>query len=88
LNGNANREETTFWLDSFTYLRLKNIQLGYNIPVTWTKKVGISNFRIFASTENLATWTKFRGLDPEKAGNKSDAYPLNKAYSLGINIGI
>ncbi|KAA0988735.1 SusC/RagA family TonB-linked outer membrane protein [Dyadobacter aurulentus] len=88
LNGNANREETTFWLDNLSYLRVKNIQLGYNLPVVLTKKLGISNFRIFASTENLATITKFRGLDPEKAGNKSDAYPLNKSYSVGINIGI
>ncbi|WP_082489314.1 TonB-dependent receptor [Dyadobacter sp. Leaf189] len=88
LSGNANREETTFWLDNLSYLRVKNIQLGYNLPITLTKKLGISNFRVFASTENLATITKFRGLDPEKAGNRSDAYPLNKSYSVGINIGI
>jgi TonB-linked SusC/RagA family outer membrane protein len=88
LNGNANREETTFWLDDLSYLRVKNIQLGYNLPVTLTKKLGMTNFRIFASSENLATITKFRGLDPEKAGNRSDAYPLNKSYSVGINIGI
>ncbi|WP_439559644.1 SusC/RagA family TonB-linked outer membrane protein [Dyadobacter sp.] len=88
LNGNANREETTFWLDNLSYLRVKNIQLGYNLPITLTKKLGINNFRVFASTENLATITKFRGLDPEKAGNRSDAYPLNKSYSVGINIGI
>ncbi|MHA4741955.1 SusC/RagA family TonB-linked outer membrane protein [Dyadobacter sp. MSC1_007] len=88
LNGNANREETTFWLDDLSYIRLKNVQLGYNLPAMLTKRIGISNFRIFASTENLATFTKFRGLDPEKAGNRSDAYPLNKSYSLGINIGI
>ncbi|MCE6991401.1 TonB-dependent receptor [Dyadobacter sp. CY323] len=88
LNGNANREETTFWLDNLSYLRVKNIQLGYNLPVTLTKKLGMTNFRIFASSENLTTITKFRGLDPEKAGNKSDAYPLNKSYSVGINIGI
>jgi hypothetical protein len=88
LNGNANREETTFWLDNLSYLRVKNIQAGYNLPITLTKKLGMTNFRIFASSENLATITKFRGLDPEKAGNRSDAYPLNKSYSVGINIGI
>jgi TonB-linked SusC/RagA family outer membrane protein len=88
LNGNANREETTFWLDDLSYLRVKNIQIGYNVPNVLLKKIGLSSFRVFASTENLATITKFRGLDPEKAGNKSDAYPLNKSYSVGINIGI
>jgi hypothetical protein len=42
--------------------------------------------RIFGSGENLFTATKFRGLDPEKEGNASDAYPLNRSYSLGINV--
>ena len=88
LGGSANREETTFWLDNLAYLRVKNVQLGYTLPAALLRKIGISNFRIFASSENLATFTKFRGLDPEMDGNKSDAYPLNKSYSVGINIGI
>jgi TonB-linked SusC/RagA family outer membrane protein len=88
LAGNANREETTFWLDDMSYVRLKNIQLGYNVPKTLLRKVGLSTVRIFGSTENLGTLTRFRGLDPEKEGHKSDVYPLNKSYSFGINIGI
>jgi TonB-linked SusC/RagA family outer membrane protein len=88
LNGNANREETTFWLDNLNFIRFKNLQIGYNVPATVLRKIGINNFRVFGSTENLATFTKFRGLDPEMAGNRSDAYPLNKSYSVGINIGI
>jgi len=88
LGGNANREETTFWLDDLSYLRLKNIQLGYNLPKKWLRIVGLESLRIYGSAENLATFTKFRGLDPEKLANASDAYPLNKSFSLGINIGI
>ena len=84
----GNREETTFWLDNLSYLRLKNIQLGYSIPDRLLKRVGISSFRIFGSAENLATITSFRGLDPEKTGNRSDAYPLNKSYSFGFNVGL
>ncbi len=85
----GNREETTFWLDDMTYLRLKNVQLGYNVPASLIRrKLGLTSIRIYGSAENLATFTKFRGLDPEKMGNKSDAYPLNKLYSIGINIGI
>ena len=84
----GNRELTTFWLDDLTYLRLKNVQLGYTVAEQWLSKVGLTNVRIFASAENLKTFTKFRGLDPEKAGHASDAYPLNKSYSFGINIGI
>ena len=88
LGGNANREETSFWLDDLSYLRLKNIQFGYNVPKALLNRVRLSNVRLFVSSENVATFTKFRGLDPEKAGNKSDAYPLNKTYSFGINVGI
>jgi TonB-dependent starch-binding outer membrane protein SusC len=88
LGGNANREETTYWLDNLAYLRFKNLQLGYTMPQKWIQKVGISSVRIFGTAENLVTFTKFRGLDPEKLGHASDAYPLNKSFSLGINIGI
>ena len=88
LAGSNNREETTFWLDDLSYLRLKNIQLGYTLPKDLLIKWGIESVRIYGSAENLATFTKFRGLDPEKNSNASDAYPLNKSFSLGINIGI
>lgn len=88
LGGSANREETTFWLDDMSYIRLKNIQLGYTVPKAVLKKVGLSHVRVFGSSENLGTLTKFRGLDPEKEGHKSDMYPLNKSYSFGVNIGI
>ena len=82
------REETTFWLDDLSYLRLKNIQLGYNVPKSWIERVGVESVRIFGTTENVFTLTKYRGLDPEKIAHQSDAYPLNKSFSLGINIGI
>jgi hypothetical protein len=88
LGGNNNRVETTFWLDDLSYLRLKNIQLGYTLPKNWLGRWGIESVRIYGSGENLATVTKFRGLDPEKIAHASDAYPLNKSFSFGINVGI
>jgi len=84
----GNREETTFWLDDMTYLRLKNIQLGYRVTLPVLNKISVSNLRIYVSAENLATFTKFRGLDPEKLGDRNNAYPINKSYSVGINIGL
>jgi len=84
----SNREETTFWLDDLSYLRFKNLQLGYTLPKNVLKRFGIESIRIYGSTENVFTITKYRGLDPEKASHASDAYPLNKSFSLGINIGI
>lgn len=87
LSGNAPREETTFWLDDMTYLRLKNIQLGYTLPNHLLKRLGVNTFRIFGSAENLLTITNYRGLDPEASGNRSNAYPVNKSYSAGVNVG-
>jgi TonB-linked SusC/RagA family outer membrane protein len=86
LGGNNNRVQTTFWLDNLSYLRFKNIQLGYTLPKNWLRKLNM-DIRIYGSGENIFTLTKWRGLDPEKEGNASDAYPLNKSYSIGINIG-
>ncbi len=84
----GNREETAYWLDDMTYLRLKNIQLGYAVPSKILRRLHINSFRIFGSAENLATITNYRGLDPELTGNRSNAYPLNKSYSAGINVGL
>ena len=89
LRGSNNREETTFWLDDMSYVRLKNVQLGYTLKEKgWLKATGIEDIRLYFSGENLTTFTKYRGLDPEKNSNASDAYPLVKTFSFGINIGI
>lgn len=88
LGGSGNNTATTsFWLDDMTYLRLKNLQLGYTFPKTMFSKLGMSNLRIAGSAENLLTLTSFRGLDPEKENNNNNLYPLNKSYSLSIQVG-
>ena len=91
----GNREETgsqssstSFWLDDMTYLRFKNIQVGYNIPPRLLKRIGLNSLRIAGSAENLATITSFRGLDPEKEGNNNNLYPINKSYALAIHLGL
>ncbi|QEH43201.1 TonB-dependent receptor [Chitinophaga sp. XS-30] len=88
LLGSGNREETSFWLDDMSYIRLKNIQVGYTIPAKLLNRIGVNSFRIFGSTENVATITGYRGLDPELTGNRSNAYPLNKSYSIGVNVSL
>lgn len=83
----GNRELTTFWLDDMTYLRFKNIQLGYTIPPKLLKKLGVTNLRIVGSAENIGTISSYRGLDPEKQGDDNNLYPINKSYSIAINLG-
>lgn len=88
LGGSGNREETTFWLDDMSYIRFKNVQVGYNLPANLLKRVGVASVRVFGSTDNIATITSFRGLDPELTGNKSNTYPLNRTFSFGFNVGL
>ena len=87
LGGSTNNTAmTNFWLYDMSYLRLKNVQLGYTFPRPLFRRLGISNFRIAGSAENLLTVTSFPGLDPEKAGNNNNLYPLNKSYSVAVQL--
>lgn len=81
-----NTAQTTFWLYDMSYLRLKNVQLGYTFPKPMFKKLGVANFRIAVLAENLLTISSFPGLDPEKAGNNNNLYPLNKSYSAAVQL--
>lgn len=81
-----NRQTTTFWLDDMSYVRVKNIQLGYTVPVSVLRRLGVTNLRIVGSSENIGTLTAFRGLDPEKQGDDNNVYPINKSYSIAINL--
>jgi TonB-linked SusC/RagA family outer membrane protein len=86
--GNAAAGNSTYWLEDMSYLRLKNLQLGYSVPTRWINKIGLNSLRIAGSAENIATITNYRGLDPEKAGNNNNVYPIVKAYSLSIQLGL
>ncbi len=80
-------QNSTYFLKDASYLRLKNISIGYTLPAGLTKKVGISNLRIFAVGDNLLTFTSYPDLDPERAGDGWHAqYPQLKVYSLGLNV--
>lgn len=78
---------STYNLKDASYLRLKNIQFGYNIPKHLLSKVGIDFMRIYFSGENLFTITSYPDYDPERAGDGWHVqYPQAKTYSLGVNL--
>jgi TonB-dependent starch-binding outer membrane protein SusC len=83
----ASEDQTTFALEDMSYIRLKNIQIGYTLPQRLSRKIGSDNARLYLSGENIFTITAWKGIDPEKAGNNVDLYPLLKSYSIGLNIG-
>jgi TonB-linked SusC/RagA family outer membrane protein len=76
-------ENNTYWLKNTDYLRLKNIELGYNIPNA-VPKLGISGLRIYLSGVNLLTLDKLVNFDPESVS--ATAYPLNKVVNIGVNM--
>ncbi len=97
---NNNARSSTRFVEDGSYLRLKNIELSYNIPAkslqSLTKGV-VSNFKIYVSAQNILTFTKYTGLDPE-VGNKAPGsssltngidyaeYPTPHGYQVGINV--
>ncbi len=92
---NSNVRPSSRWIESGSYLRLKNLQLGYNIPMTWLKPATnnlVSKVRIYVSSTNLFTITKYTGLDPE-VGSKNGTltngidygqYPSPRALQVGL----
>lgn len=78
---------STYNLKDASYLRLKNIQLGYNIPKQILNKAGIDFLRIYFSGENLFTFTSYPDYDPERSGDGWHVqYPQAKTYSIGLNL--
>ena len=101
LNGNSNHTTDRFLQDA-SYLRLRNVTIGYVLPKKWISKVKLDRVRIFASGQNLMTWTKFEG-DPEVSIGSGDnqlgatddfipglyalySYPALRTYTFGIDI--
>jgi TonB-linked SusC/RagA family outer membrane protein len=88
-NGELTHTQTKYLQDA-SYLRLKNLTLGYTIPRQWTQKVKINNLRVFFSGENMFTFhhIQVKGNDPEKFGDGTQIYyPYQRTYSFGLTIG-
>jgi TonB-linked SusC/RagA family outer membrane protein len=78
---------STFRLQNASYLRLKNLQIGYNLKPSVLQNLGISQLRIFVGGDNLLTWTPYFDGDPERAGDGSwCTYPQTKTLTGGINV--
>ncbi len=92
-NLNRNWRSSDLFIKDGSYLRLKTAQLGYTLPAAWTKRVSIQKLRMFVSGENLLTFTKYQGYDPEistgeytRIGVDRGGYPQARNVSVGVNI--
>lgn len=79
--------QSTFWLQDTSYLRLKNLQLGYTFPKTVLNALGVSNLRIYYSVENLLTIDNMKiNIDPEATSQRLSSYPLLRTHAFGLNV--
>jgi len=83
-----NFENSTFWLQNASYLRLKNIQLSYDLPSGVVEKLYMRNLKLFVNGQNLLTFTKMKHWDPEKNLTQDNifAYPQVKTVTVGLNV--
>ncbi|RIH67118.1 SusC/RagA family TonB-linked outer membrane protein [Mariniphaga sediminis] len=85
----AIRYNSSFYLMNTSYLRLRNLQLGYNVPDVYVEKIGLKSLRLYFSGQNLFTLHNMKfGGDPEMTSNDAwnVSYPQVKVFSLGINV--
>ncbi|MBE6250334.1 MAG: TonB-dependent receptor [Bacteroidales bacterium] len=85
---NHNTRISDRFIEDGSYLRLKNITLGYTFPSEWMKRIHLQSARILLSCENVVTLTRYSGFDPEVGINGIDnsRYPIPRTYSIGLNI--
>ena len=85
---NGNNRVSDRYVESGSYLRLKNISLSYSLPATWLRALSLSSARLIFSCENVATITGYSGFDPEVGINGIDLsnYPISRTFNFGINL--
>ena len=86
--GQDNFKDSDFWLRDGSYLRMKNIQLAYQLPAKWMSRLKITGLSVYINAENYLTFSKYKDFDPETALNVSSLYhyPMLKTLSAGARI--
>jgi TonB-linked SusC/RagA family outer membrane protein len=80
-----NLQNSTWWMRSGSFMRLKSLELGYTLPAMLSNKMHLTKCRIYFNGLNLYTWSAFKLWDPELGGN-GFAYPIQKVFNVGINV--
>ncbi len=91
-----NSRSSTRFIEDGSYVRLKNLYLGYNLPLSISSRLKARSVRIYGSAQNILTFTNYLGVDPEVAfrgggnlnlGGDYDSYPNLKSFTIGLNLG-
>lgn len=88
LGGYSNSIISSFYVQDASYLRMKNLEVGYSFPISLIKRIGMSKLRLFIGGQNILTFTKLKNFDPERAKGRStdQNVPLYKVYTVGLNV--
>ena len=94
-NINKNDQISSFWIEDGSFLRIKDLQVGYNLPAQSAKALGIGSLRVYANASNLYNFTKYKGRDPEgfisgnplSSGVDNGAYTMPKSFTFGLQLG-
>ena len=91
---NRNHRTSDLFIEDGSFLRLKNLSVGYTLNESVNKKIGVSRIRFYITGQNVLTFTKYSGLDPELGytdGNKQlnvdyAQYPQSRSWMFGLNV--
>lgn len=83
---NGGLYNSTFWLNNASFLRLKNVELGYNLPATMLERLKMQSLRVYVNAFNLFTITKVKDYDPEGNSGSGQFYPQQRIVNLGVNL--
>jgi TonB-linked SusC/RagA family outer membrane protein len=83
---NGGLYKNNFWLNNASFLRLKNVEVGYTLPKETLSKIRLSSLRVYASAFNLFTITGVKDYDPEGNSSSGQFYPQQRIINLGVNI--
>lgn len=84
--GHNNYRASSYWLRSMSYLRLKNLEIGYSLPESILEPLHMSSARFYFQAANLLTFSDFKLWDPEMGSTNGEAYPLTKSFTAGLTV--
>lgn len=84
---NGGNYANTFWLNDASFVRLKNVELGYNFNHSLLQKTGLQSARVYVNAFNIFTLTKVKDYDPEGSSSSGQFYPQQRIINVGVNVG-
>jgi TonB-dependent starch-binding outer membrane protein SusC len=86
IGGEPSGLQSTFWLQNAAFLRLKTLEVGYDVPSNILSRLGLSSMRVYANGHNLFTISEIKWFDPEGNAPRGSFYPQNRIFNLGVNL--